>query len=75
MGTVCDCVIESNMNRGRHPNILSNPKGRQISEMAACGYICRGGSRDSMDPKRESLKCQAQKPQMLQAIWESSKTF
>lgn len=69
------CMIENNMNRGRHPNILSNPKGWQISEMAVCGHICRGGSRDSLDPKRESLECQAQKPQTLQAMWESLKTF
>lgn len=61
--------------RHRYMDVRGNPKEGQISEVAACGYICAGCFRDSLNPKIGSLVCQAQKSQLLQAMWQPKRQF
>lgn len=54
--------------RHRDLTVHGNPKEGQTLEVAACGYICTGCFRESLDPKIGSLSCQAQKSRLLQAM-------
>lgn len=64
-------VGDQEQHEQRHRDL--NVQEWQISEVAAFGHN-QLNFRDSLDPKRGSLECQAQKPQMLQVVWKSSKS-